>query len=72
MLKKAMEEEGRQHEAQVQELRQKHNQVAEELNEQVEQAKRVEFHRLLQLQLLWRPKLLAASQVCSPSLSASR
>lgn len=41
MLKKAMEEEGRNHEAQVQELRQKHSQAVEELNEQLEQAKRV-------------------------------
>lgn len=42
-LKKAIEEEGRHHEAQVQELRQKHNQAIEELNEQVEQAKRVDL-----------------------------
>ncbi|KAM3863683.1 myosin-14-like [Diretmus argenteus] len=41
MLKKAMEEEGRSHEAQVQDLRQKHNQAVEELTEQLEQAKRV-------------------------------
>lgn len=49
-LKKAMEEEGRHHEAQVQELRQKHSQSVEELNEQVEQAKRVELQLQLQLQ----------------------
>lgn len=42
-LKKAMEEEGRNHEAQVQDLRQKHGQAVEELNEQLEQAKRVTF-----------------------------
>lgn len=36
-----MEEEGRNHEAQIQELRQKHGQAVEELNEQLEQAKRV-------------------------------
>lgn len=41
MLKKAMEEEGRSHEAQIQDLRQKHNQAVEELTEQLEQAKRV-------------------------------
>lgn len=41
MLKKAMEEEGRSHEAQIQDLRQKHSQTVEELNEQLEQAKRV-------------------------------
>lgn len=43
LLKKAMEEEGRNHEAQIQDLRQKHSQAVEELNEQLEQAKRVEF-----------------------------
>lgn len=62
-LKKAMEEEGRHHEAQVQELRQKHSQVVEELNEQVEQSKRVEFHLQLQLQLQWGSKLRAAPQL---------
>ncbi|KAM9779779.1 LOW QUALITY PROTEIN: myosin-14-like [Neosynchiropus ocellatus] len=40
MLKKAMEEEGRSHEAQVQELRQKHSTAVEELTEQLEAAKR--------------------------------
>lgn len=40
-LKKTMEEEGRNHEAQIQDLRQKHGQAVEELNEQLEQAKRV-------------------------------
>lgn len=43
LLKKAMEEEGRSHEAQVQDLRQKHSQAVEELSEQLDQAKRVEF-----------------------------
>ncbi|KAF7710994.1 myosin-11a isoform X1 [Silurus meridionalis] len=41
LLKKAIEEESRNHEAQVQEMRQKHTQAAEELTEQLEQAKRV-------------------------------
>ena len=41
ILKKAMEDEGRSHEAQVQELRQKHTQAVEELGEQLEQSKRV-------------------------------
>lgn len=36
-----MEEEGRSHETQIQDLRQKHGQAVEELNEQLEQAKRV-------------------------------
>uniref|UniRef100_A0A8C4ICC0 Myosin, heavy chain 11b, smooth muscle n=1 Tax=Dicentrarchus labrax TaxID=13489 RepID=A0A8C4ICC0_DICLA len=42
LLKKAMEEEGRSHDAQIQDLRQKHGQAVEELSEQLEQAKRVE------------------------------
>uniref|UniRef100_A0A7N6FMA3 Myosin, heavy chain 11b, smooth muscle n=1 Tax=Anabas testudineus TaxID=64144 RepID=A0A7N6FMA3_ANATE len=41
MLKKAMEEESRSHEAQIQDLRQKHSQAVEELTEHLEQAKRV-------------------------------
>uniref|UniRef100_A0A4W5LZP2 Myosin, heavy chain 11a, smooth muscle n=1 Tax=Hucho hucho TaxID=62062 RepID=A0A4W5LZP2_9TELE len=41
LLKKAMDEEGRTHEAQVQEMRQKHTQAVEELTEQLEQSKRV-------------------------------
>ncbi|XP_069573588.1 myosin-11-like isoform X1 [Brachyistius frenatus] len=41
MLKKTMDEEGRGHEAQIQDLRQKHGQAVEELSEQLEQAKRV-------------------------------
>lgn len=44
MLKKAMEDEGRSHEAQIQDLRQKHSQAVEELTEQLEQAKRVSSH----------------------------
>ncbi|XP_035254581.1 myosin-11-like [Anguilla anguilla] len=40
LLKQTLEEEGRAHEAQVQELRQKHTQAAEELSEQLEQCKR--------------------------------
>ena len=40
-LKKAMEEEARSHEAQVQEMRQRHGTAQEELAEQLEQAKRV-------------------------------
>uniref|UniRef100_A0A3Q3LIV3 Myosin, heavy chain 11b, smooth muscle n=1 Tax=Labrus bergylta TaxID=56723 RepID=A0A3Q3LIV3_9LABR len=39
LLKKAMEDEGRSHEAQVQDLRQKHSQAVEELNEQLEQVR---------------------------------
>lgn len=41
LLKKAMDDEGRTHEAQVQEMRQKHTQAVEELTEQLEQSKRV-------------------------------
>lgn len=44
LLKKAMEEESRVHEAQVQEMRQKHTQALEELTEQLEQSKRVGHH----------------------------
>uniref|UniRef100_A0A8D1ZLV1 Myosin-11 n=1 Tax=Sus scrofa TaxID=9823 RepID=A0A8D1ZLV1_PIG len=40
MLKKALDEETRSHEAQVQEMRQKHTQAVEELTEQLEQFKR--------------------------------
>lgn len=42
MLKKAMEEEGRHHEAQVQDMKQKHSQAVEALSEQLEQTKRVD------------------------------
>ncbi|MBN3320971.1 MYH11 protein, partial [Atractosteus spatula] len=42
LLKRALEEEGRNHEAQVQEMRQKHTQAVEELTEQLEQSKREE------------------------------
>lgn len=41
ILKKAMEDEGRHHEAQVQDMRQKHTQAVEQLSEQLEQTKRV-------------------------------
>lgn len=41
ILKKAMEDEGRHHEAQVQDMRQKHTQAVEELSEQLEQTKKV-------------------------------
>lgn len=41
MLKRAIEEENRTHEAQVHEMRQKHTQAVEELTEQLEQSKRV-------------------------------
>ncbi|KAM4598241.1 myosin-14-like [Polymixia lowei] len=41
LLKKALEDEGRSHETQVQDLRQKHSQAVEQLSEQLEQAKRV-------------------------------
>ncbi len=43
LLKKAMEEEARSHEVQIQDMRQKNGQVVEEFTEQLEQAKRVEF-----------------------------
>lgn len=40
-LKKTLEEEAKIHEQHMAEMRQKHNQAFEELNEQLEQAKRV-------------------------------
>lgn len=40
-LKKAIEEETKNHEAQIQEIRQRHATALEELSEQLEQAKRV-------------------------------
>lgn len=44
LLKLTLEEERRVHEAQQQELRQKHTQAVEELSEQLEQTKRVPAH----------------------------
>lgn len=41
MLKKLIEEEGRSHEAQVQEMKQKHAHAVNELSQQLEQSKRV-------------------------------
>lgn len=41
LLKRAIEDENRTHEAQIQEMRQKHTQITEELTEQLEQSKRV-------------------------------
>lgn len=46
-LKRAIEEENRTHEAQIQEMRQKHTQAVEELSEQLEQAKRVRPHSFI-------------------------
>lgn len=40
-LKKAIDEETKNHEAQIQEMRQRHATASEELSEQLEQAKRV-------------------------------
>ena len=40
-LKKAIDEETKNHEAQVQDMRQRHGTALEELSEQLEQAKRV-------------------------------
>lgn len=46
-LKRAIEDENRNHEAQIQEMRQKHTQVVEDLTDQLEQTKRVSCIRLL-------------------------
>lgn len=48
MLKRAIDEENRTHEAQVHEMRQKHTQAVEELTEQLEQSKRVGRHDSVQ------------------------
>lgn len=50
-LKKAIEEETKNHNVQVQEMRQRHSSVLEELSEQLEQAKRVSPSPVLHLQL---------------------
>lgn len=42
-LKKAIEEESKNHEGQIQEMRQRHATALEELSEQLEQAKRVKY-----------------------------
>lgn len=42
ILKKTLEDEAKTHEAQIQEMRQKHSQAVEELAEQLEQTKRVQ------------------------------
>lgn len=44
-LKRTLEDEAKVHEQQLVEMRQKHSQAFDELNEQLEQAKRVHFHR---------------------------
>jgi myosin protein heavy chain len=41
ILKRTLEDEARIHEAQIQDMRQKHSQAVEELAEQLEQTKRV-------------------------------
>lgn len=41
LLKKAIDDENRTHESQLQEMRQKHTQSVEELTDQLEQSKRV-------------------------------
>lgn len=46
-LKKALEEETKNHEAQIQDMRQRHATALEELSEQLEQAKRVRTRALL-------------------------
>lgn len=43
-LKKTLDEEAKVHEQQLVEMRQKHGQAFDELNEQLEQAKRVILH----------------------------
>lgn len=51
-LKKTLDEEAKVHEQQLVEMRQKHSQAFDELNEQLEQAKRVRFQKEPQLVFL--------------------
>lgn len=51
-LKKALEEETKNHEAQIQDMRQRHATALEELSEQLEQAKRV--RETLPCAVAWR------------------
>lgn len=48
-LKKAIEEETKNHEAQIQEIRQRHATALEELSEQLEQAKRVRRNQITEI-----------------------
>lgn len=48
LLKRAIEDENRTHESQIQEMRQKHTQAVEELTEQLEQSKRVGLNHFIQ------------------------
>lgn len=48
-LKKAIDEETKNHEAQIQDMRQRHATMLEELSEQLEQAKRVSCSNLSNL-----------------------
>lgn len=68
VLKKALDEETRSHEAQVQEMRQKHTQAVEELTEQLEQFKRVSCHALVHIRAQYVP---SNSCVC-PDTSCAR
>lgn len=45
-LRKALEEESKNHEAQIQDMRQRHATALEELSEQLEQAKRVRERKI--------------------------
>lgn len=61
-LKKTLEEEAKAHEQQLADMRQKHNQAFEELNEQLEQAKKVS-----DAGLPGPPNLEGSADVCRPS-----
>lgn len=56
MMKKLIEDEGRSHEAQVNEMKQKHAQSVNELGEQLEQIKRV--RKLLSIGILQKMTVL--------------
>lgn len=71
LLKRAIEEENRTHEAQIQEMRQKHTQAVEELTEQLEQSKRVGLgHRQMSSFLITQG--MYRHPLCSPLLRSKQ
>lgn len=74
LLKRAIEEENRNHEAQIQETRQKHTQAVEELTEQLEQSKRVGpvlFHTLNN-QVFFAMSWLTRPLLCSGEVKSGK
>lgn len=64
-LKKAIEEDTKNHEAQIQEMRQRHTTALEELCEQLEQAKRVSpSRRSRRFKKVQRSELMLMAGLC--------